>query len=156
VYRNILRNGPQPNEHLAGLLVHAKKVMNRQRHDKYKLYSLHAPEVECIGKGKVHKKYEFGCKVSIVTTSRGNWIIGACALHNNPFDGHTLKGALQQMKRRVGWEAENASCDKGYKGNPKQLGHTAVHLANRHKNTMKPGKWRWFKRRSTIEPVSAT
>ena len=74
-------------------------------------------------------------------------------MHNNPFDGHTLKGALQQVQRLVSWEAQNAYCDKGYKGNPKQLGNTAVHLATRRKTSMKPSEWRWFKRRSAIEPV---
>jgi IS5 family transposase len=117
------------------------------------LYSLHAPEVECIGKGKAHKKFEFGCKVSVATTSRDNWVVGVEALHNNPFDGHTLKGALEQVKRLVGWTAQNAYCDKGYKGNPKQLDDTTVHLANRRKSSMKPSEWRWFKRRSAIEPV---
>jgi len=153
VYRNILRNCPQPDEQLAELLANAKRILDQKRHDKNKLYSLHAPEVECIAKGKVHKKYEFGCKVSVVTTSRDNWIVGTCALHNNPFDGHTLRGALQQVKRLVGWEAENAYCDKGYKGNPKRLGNTVVHLATRRKKSMKPSEWRWFKRRSAIEPV---
>ena len=153
VYRNILRNCPQPDEQLAELLAKAKRLLMQQRHDKKKLYSLHAPEVECIGKGKVHKKYEFGCKVSVVTTSKDNWIVGIEALHNNPFDGHTLKGALKQMKRVVGWNAHNAYCDKGYKGNPKQLGKTNIHLANRRKSSMKLSEWRWFKRRSAIEPV---
>ena len=153
VYRNIVRNCPQPDEQLAELLVLARRLLLQQRSDKNKLYSLHAPEVECIGKGKAHKKYEFGCKVSVVTTSRDNWIIGIEALHNNPFDGHTLKGALKQMKRIVGWEADNAYVDKGYKGNPKQLGQTNIHLANRRKKSMKPSEWRWFKRRSAIEPV---
>lgn len=153
VYRNILRNCPQPDEELATLLANAKRILTQQRSDNNKLYSMHAPEVECIAKGKVHKKYEFGCKVSLVTTSKDNWIVGAEALHNNPFDGHTLKGALTQMKKLVGWEGENAYCDKGYKGNPKQLGNTAVHLANRRKSSMKPSEWTWFKRRSVIEPV---
>ena len=153
VYRNILRNCPQPDEQLADLLHSAKRLLMQQRHDKNKLYSLHAPEVECIGKGKVHKKYEFGCKVSVVTTSKDNWIVGIEALHDNPFDGHTLKGALKQMKRVVGWEAQNAYCDKGYKGNPRQLGETNIHLVNRRKSSMKPSEWRWFKRRSAIEPV---
>ena len=153
VYRNILRNCPQPDEQLAELLYNARRILHQQRHDKNKLYSLHAPEVECIAKGKAHKKYEFGCKVSVVTTSKDNWIVGAEALHNNPFDGHTLKGALKQMKQIVGWDAQNAYCDKGYKGNPKQLGSTTIHLANRRKRSMKPSEWRWFKRRSAIEPV---
>ena len=153
VYRNIQRNCPEPDEPLAALLASAKRLLLQQRSDKNKLYSLHAPEVECIAKGKAHKKFEFGCKVSVVTTSKDNWIIGVEALHNNPFDGHTLKGALKQMTRMVGWEADNAYVDKGYKGNPKHLGNTAVHLANRRKKSMKPSEWRWFKRRSAIEPV---
>jgi IS5 family transposase len=153
VYRNILRNCPQPDAELAELLHNAKRLLMQQRHDKNKLYSLHAPEVECIAKGKAHKKFEFGCKVSVATTSKDNWIVGVEALHNNPFDGHTLKGALKQVKRLVGWEPQNAYCDKGYKGNPKQLQGTAIHLANRRKSSMKPSEWRWFKRRSAIEPV---
>ncbi len=153
VYRNILRNGPQPDEQLAELLFNAQRLLTQKRDGKNKLYSLHAPEVECIGKGKAHKKFEFGCKVSVATTSKDNWIIGVEALHNNPFDGHTLRGALEQVERLVGWTAQNVYCDKGYKGNPKQLGETAVHLATRRKSSMKPSEWRWFKRRSAIEPV---
>jgi len=95
VYRNILRNCPEPDAELKERLHLAKRLLDQRRHDKNKLYSLHAPEVECIAKGKAHKKYEFGCKVSVATTSRDNWIIGVEALHNTPFDGHTLKGALQ-------------------------------------------------------------
>jgi transposase, IS5 family len=153
VYRDILRNCPQPDNQLAQLLHNAKRILTQQRQDKNKLYSLHAPEVECIGKGKAHKKFEFGCKVSVATTSNDNWIVGVEALHDNPFDGHTLKSALQQVRRLVGWEPQNVYCDKGYKGNPKQLDGTSVHLANRRKSSMKPSEWRWFKRRSAIEPV---
>ena len=153
VYRDILRKCPQPDEQLAELLANAKRILDQKRQDKNKLYSLHAPEVECIAKGKVHKKYEFGCKVSVVTTSKDNWILGVEALHNNPFDGHTLKGALEQMQRIVGWNARNVYCDKGYKGNSKQLGDTAIHLANRRKSSMPRSEWRWFKRRNAIEPV---
>jgi IS5 family transposase len=40
----------------------------RQNQRGLKVYSLHAPEVECIGKGKAHRPYEFGVKVSIATT----------------------------------------------------------------------------------------
>jgi len=153
VYRNILRNGSQPDPELAELLHLTQRLLAQKRGDKQKLYSLHAPEVECIAKGKAHKKYEFGCKVSVATTSKDNWIVGVEALHDNPFDGHTLQGALRQIKRLVGWEARNAYCDKGYKGNPKQHGGTTIHLANRRKSSMTPSEWRWFKRRAAIEPV---
>jgi IS5 family transposase len=92
--------------------------------------------------------------VSVVSISKDNWIVvGVEALLNNPFDGHTLQGALKQMKRIVGWEAANAYVDKGYRGNPKQLGKTHIHLANRRKKSMKPREWFWFKRRNAIEPV---
>ena len=107
--------------------------------------------MHCQGQG--HKKYEFGCKVSVVTTSKDNWVVGNEALHHNPIDGHTLKGALKQVWRLVGWEPQNAYCDKGYQGNPKQLGKTAIHLATRRKNSMKASEWRWFRRRNAIEPV---
>jgi IS5 family transposase len=153
VYRNILRNCPEPDTELSALLHMTQRLLAQKRHDKNKLYSLHAPEVECIAKGKAHKKYEFGCKVSVVTTSRDNWVVGIEALHANPFDGHTLKGALRQVLRLVGWNPQNAYCDKGYKGNPKRIGDTAIHLANRRKSSMKRSEWRWFQRRSAIEPV---
>jgi IS5 family transposase len=153
VYRNILRNCLEADAKLKELLLLAKRLLTQQRHDKNKLYSLHAPEVECIAKGKAHKKYEFGCKVSVVTTSQDNWVIGIEALHNNPFDGHTLKDALKQVTRLVGWKPQNAYCDRGYQGNPKKIGDTAIHLANRRKSSMKPSEWRWFRRRSAIEPV---
>lgn len=63
-----------------------------------KVYSLHEPEVECIAKGKVHKKYEFGCKASFVVTHKEGFILGSKALHGNPFDGHTLKEAIEQAE----------------------------------------------------------
>jgi IS5 family transposase len=72
--------------------------------------------MDCISKGKAHRKYEFGCKVSVVTISKDNWIVGAETLHNNPFDGHTQKGALKQARRLAGWDIQNAYCDKGTKG----------------------------------------
>ena len=68
----------------------SKRIYDQKRKDKNKIYSVHAPEVECIAKGKAHKKYEFGCKVSVAVTSKGGWFIGAKAFHGNPYDGHTL------------------------------------------------------------------
>jgi len=153
VIRDIRRQCPHPDDALAELLQRAERIHTQQRQDSHKLYSLHAPEVECIAKGKVHKKYEFGCKVSLVTTSQDNWIVGIQALHDNPFDGHTLKDALDQATRLTGWRPENAYCDRGYKGNPRTLATTQIHLASRRRSSMKPSEWHWFKRRNAIEPV---
>jgi len=153
VIRDIKRKCPQPDETLATMLARAERIWRQQRHDSHKLYSLHAPEVECIAKGKAHKKYEFGCKVSLVSTSKGNWIVGMQARHGNPFDGHTLKDALEQSERLTGWRAGHAYCDRGYKGAPKHLGDTAIHLASQEKRNVTLQEWRWFKRRSAIEPI---
>jgi len=53
---------------------------------------------ECIVKGKAHKQYEFGNKVSVVRTSTDNFCVGVKSFHGNPFDGHTLKAAIDQME----------------------------------------------------------
>ena len=153
VIRDIERKCKEPAPQLATMLVRAKRIFTQKRDDKNKLYSMQAPEVECIAKGKAHKKYEFGCKVSLVSTSKDNWIVGVQALHGNPYDGHTLKDALLQAEELTGWRPGNAYCDKGYKGEPKIIKNTAIHLANRKKKSMKPREWSWFKRRSAIEPI---
>jgi len=44
-----------------------------------------APKVECISKGKSHRKYEFGVKVGVATTNRDNFVVGMQALPGNPF-----------------------------------------------------------------------
>ena len=153
VIRDIERKCQEPDLLLATMLERAKRIFTQKQNDKNKLYSMQAPEVECIGKGKAHKKYEFGCKVSLVSTSKDNWIVGVQALHGNPYDGHTLKDALKQTEQLTGWRPDNAYCDRGYKGEPKTIGQTAIHLANRKKKSMKPREWAWFKRRSAIEPI---
>ena len=72
----------------------ANRLLAQQRHDKGKLYSLHAPEVECISKGKARRPYEFGVKVSVATTLRSNFVVASHALPGKPYDGHTLYGTL--------------------------------------------------------------
>ena len=72
--------------------------------------------MECISKGKAHKRYEFGCKVIVAATSRGGWFVGAIALHGNPYDGHTLKDALGQVQRVAGENPKHAFVDMDYRG----------------------------------------
>ena len=76
----------------------AQRILSQRRQDKDKIYSIHVPEVECISKGKAHKKYEFGCKVSVAATSRECFIVGMKAYHGNPYDGHTLNDAVLQTE----------------------------------------------------------
>jgi transposase, IS5 family len=153
VIRDIKRKCETPEGLLATMLERAQQIFSQKRNDKNKLYSMQAPEVECIAKGKAHKKYEFGCKVSLVSTSEDSWIIGAQAIHGNPYDGHTLKAALDQAESVTGWRPQHAYCDKGYKGAPAVLNKTEVHLANKKKKSMKASEWKWYRRRSAIEPI---
>jgi IS5 family transposase len=153
VIRDIQRKCPNPDKSLANLLALSSRLHTQKRQDKRKLYALHAPEVECIAKGKVHKRYEFGCKVSVATTSRDNWIVGIKALHQNPFDGHTLVGALEQVRRITGTNPAHAYCDKGYKGSDKLEKETRVQIGAKGWKRASRTARSWIKRRAAVEPV---
>ena len=153
VYRDIKRKEPEPDSELRRLLQLAERLQEQKRDSKHKLYSIHEPDVECISKGKAHKRYEFGNKVGMVTTSKKNWIVGIKAFHNNPYDGHTLKESIEQAERLTGWKIKEAYVDSGYRGHGYD-GDTEIHIVNfrtmkRLTRTVK----KWFKRRSAIEPV---
>jgi IS5 family transposase len=103
------------------LLMLSQRVLNQeQRQRGRKVYALHAPEVECIGKGKARAPYEFGCKVSVATPvtqpKGGQFVLHARALHGNPFDGHTLAAAVADVETISGVEVRRIHVDKGYRG----------------------------------------
>lgn len=152
VMRDLTRKAPGPDVELERLLALAERIYTQQRHDKNKVYSVHAPEVECIAKGKVHKKYEFGCKVGVVSTSKNNWIVGVQDYHGNPYDGHTLESAISQATRLSGWTPKEAFCDRGYRGHA-PLEATQVHLAGHRKKSLGRTLRKWIKRRAAIEPI---
>ena len=136
----------------------ADRLLSQKKGDKNKLYSLHAPEAECISKGKAHKKYEFGNKASFATTSREGFVVGAMGLHGNPFDGHTLKGQLEQTARLTGRKAEDLRCDVfvdlGYRGHGYD-GPARIHICGRGVKRGEEDKRlrRWRRRRAAVEPV---
>ncbi len=150
VIRDIERKCDTPDLELKELLEVGKRIYLQERHDKNKVYSVHAPEVECISKGKAHKRYEFGCKVSVAATSRGGWIVGAKAFHGNPYDGHTLTETLEQVER-ISRRPERAFVDKGYRGHGYD-GEVEVHVDKQRRGRTPKSLWRWMKRRSAIEP----
>ena len=151
VIRDIERNCPEPDLELKSLLEISTRIHQQQRTDKNKVYSVHEPSVECISKGKAHKRYEFGCKVSVAATSKGGWIVGAKAFHRNPYDGHTLADALKQVERIVG-SPEHAFVDMGYRGHGYK-GKTKVHVDKRRRGRTPRSLWRWMKRRAAVEPT---
>jgi len=151
VIRDIERAWPHPDDELKSLLETGARIFQQQRHDKNKIYSVHESQVECISKGKAHKRYEFGCKVSLAATSRGGWFVGAMAVPDNPYDGHTLKDALGQVTRVAGNPPEHAFVDMGYRGHG-YSGAVEVHVDKRHRGRIARSVWRWMKRRAAIEP----
>lgn len=124
------------------------QAINRKEPDK--IYSWHAPEVECIAKGKAHKKYEFGCKASIASTSASNFIVGAKAHHGRPYDGHTLAPVLTQIERLTGTKPDQAYVDLGYRGHG--VDGTEIIIA-RQKRGITPIKRKRQKRRNAVEPI---
>ena len=134
----------------AEALAKAQRVLAQRREDSNKLYSLHAPEVECICKGKAHKRYEFGNKVSVAATSREGFVIGVMGLHGAPYDGHTLRGAIAQAERIIGREITgDVFVDKGYRGHNYQ-GAATVYRSGMKR--LSEAQRRWLRRRSAIEP----
>ena len=153
VYRDIQRKAEQTDEQLTHLMQLAERLLEQQKTSKNKLYSIHAPEVECISKGKAHKRYEFGCKVSLATTSRSNWIVGIKALHKNPYDGHTLDQTIKKAESLTGMHIKNTYVDLGYRGH-NYRGSGQVHIVDSRKlKKLTRSVRNWFKRRSAIEPV---
>jgi IS5 family transposase len=129
----------------------------RQRRDdrgREKIYALHAPEVECIGKGKARARFEFGVKVSLAATNRitpgGQFVLGARALPGNPFDGHTLAAQIAQTERITGVRVERAYADRGYRGH--DADKARVFLSGQ-KRGVTPTIRREIRRRAAIEPV---
>lgn len=140
---------------LKTLLERAERIRTQQRHDKNKLYALHAPEVECIGKGKARKPYEFGVKVSLAVTHKQGLMVGARTFPGNPFDGHTLAQQLEQttnLLQDLGRTPKQAIVDLGYRG--VDADNPGVEIIHRGKyKTLTALQRRWLKRRQAIEPM---
>ena len=130
------------------------KVLRQSRNSRDKTYSLHEPEVQCISKGKEHKKYEFGNKASFIRSLSG--IILAAVSFRNEYDGHTIEATLQQTERMTGRRIENLAGDRGYRGT-KQVGTTRILIPQAPKDKdsyyQKRKKHKLFCKRAGIEPT---
>ncbi len=135
----------------------ARVLEQRQHQRRRKVYSLHAPEVECISKGKAHAPYEFGVKVSLATTLNrskgGQFALHAKALPGNPYDGHTLAKIIPDMEAMIGVELERILVDAGYRGHNAPLRHRFRIYTAGQKRRMTPAIKREMRRRAAIEPV---
>lgn len=149
--RDIERKHPEADLNLREKLQLSQRIINQRQKDKNKIYSLHAPEVECIGKGKAHKKYEFGCKVSLVTTCKEPWVLSINAMHGNPYDGHTLDTAINEAASNSGVRPEFACVDQGYRGKKHHPNNVEVIVSGKGK--LSPKLKKLSKGRQAIEPI---
>jgi len=136
-------------------LERAERIRTQQRTDKNKLYALHAPEVECIGKGKARKPYEFGVKSALVVSHQHGLMLGARTFPGNPYDGHILSAVLEQatiLTQDLAVKLKHIVVDLGFRG---------VDADNPDKTLIHRGKFkslsaqekRWLKRRQAVEPA---
>ena len=161
VIRDIARKidgAPALETAFARLMSLARRVRDQERGQRGpKVYSLHAPEVECIGKGKPHKPYEFGVKVSVATTLKrckgGQFVTHVQALPGNPYDGHTLAGVIPAIEGLLGNTIERVHTDAGYRGHNAPPEYKFKVYTAKQKRRVTPHIKREMRRRSAIEPV---
>ena len=161
VIRDIMRKiagNPRLRAIFARPLSLASQVRSqKQRQRGPKIDSLHAPEVACVGKGKAHRPYEFGVKVSVATTLNrskgGQFVAHVAALPGNPYDGHTLASIIPAITQQIGVSLTQVIADAGYRGhNAPSAPGLRVFTAGQKRGvtqTIKPA----LRRRAAVEPV---
>jgi IS5 family transposase len=159
LYRDVSRKiagDPALEAVFATVLERTAQILDQNPQDRGKLYALHAPEVECIGKGKARTRYEFGVKTSIATTNArakgGQFVVGARTLPGNPYDGHSLDAQIDQVERLTGQPVSRAYADRGYRGHGLERDGLEVILSHTRGITS-PTVRREMRRRNGIEPV---
>jgi len=147
-----------PNSKYAFDIEIFNRILAQKKDSKNKIYSVHEPDVQCISKGKEHKKYEFGNKVSIIYTQTTGVIIGALGFRN-PYDGHTIEPAIEQTQRLLGKATiKTLIGDRGYKGK-RQINDTTIEIpkpfSDRKQTQYQQNKLKkQFRRRAAIEPIN--
>lgn len=160
LYRDIARKTEgklaAKDAHLAMIMERVGRLMTQKPDDKNKLYALHAPEVECIGKGKARVRYEFGVKCTLAVTNAraagGQFIVGAKIVPGNPWDGNTLATQIDQVERLTGSQVHRAYVDRGYRGHKVRRAGLEV-IVSHTRNIASPTIRREMRRRNAIEPI---
>jgi len=154
VHRDVARRVDQLPEALRpqadNLLQRVQRILTQKTKDKNKLYALHAPEVECISKGKARNPYEFGVKVSVATTLKEGIVVGMRSMPGNPWDGHTLEETLEQVGILNDRQPKVVIVDKGYQG--VEVPNTQILRSGQRRGVTRTLR-KMIKRRSAIEPT---
>jgi transposase, IS5 family len=146
---------PKAASDLIMWLQRAERIRTQQRNDKNKLYALHAPEVECIGKGKARKPYEFGVKSAVVVSHKHGLMLGARTFPGNPYDGHILSAVLEQatnLMQEHAVQLKQIVVDLGFRGVDADNPDKEIIHRGKYKSLTSQQK-RWLRRRQAVEPA---
>ena len=116
VIRDVQRKAGEIDGELKHKVDIAQRLYDQRRDSKNKLYALHAPEVECLAKGKARTPYEFGVKVSVAVTAKEGLVVGMRSMPGNPYDGHTVDSQLEQVEHPHRHTPKIVLADRGYRG----------------------------------------
>ena len=156
IERQIAQSAQDIEQFVQDNLDKARRIIAQSQDRKHpnKLYSWHAEEAECISKGKARKPYEFGVKVGVISTLKGNLILGAKSFPNNPYDGHTLAAQIEQAISLSNANIKDVYADLGYRGRTVEKDNPDVNIKHRGKyNRLTDKEKRLLKRRQAIEPI---
>lgn len=150
VIRDVQRKGGEATGPLKDKLAIAQRLHAQQRDSKNKLYALHAPEVECLAKGKARTPYEFGVKVSLAVTAKEGLVVGMRSMPGSPYDGHTVDSQLEQVAILSGEVPKIVLADRGYRGVEPASG---ARLLISHTRRLPKRLKKLLKRRQVVEPM---
>lgn len=133
-----------------------QQVLNQEKSDKNKVYSLHKSFTACIAKGKAHKQYEFGNKVGLMINPKSLVILGIESFEGNPHDSKTIEPLLNQINKNLNYQPEEVIYDRGGRGIA-EINGVKVSTPKPPKKSdsqyQKRKKRKKFRRRAAIEPV---
>jgi transposase, IS5 family len=150
VIRDVQRKGGEISGALKAKIDIAQRLYEQRRDSKNKLYALHAPEVECIAKGKARTPYEFGVKTSVAVTAKEGLVVGMRSMPGNPYDGHTVDSQIEQIGILTGTTPKMALVDRGYRGVQASAG---TRLLVSHTRRLPKNLKKLLKRRQVVEPM---
>lgn len=150
VIRDVQRKGGDLSKAMRTKIDIAQRLYEQKRDSKNKLYALHAPEVECVAKGKARTPYEFGVKVSVAVTAKEGMVVGMRSMPGLPYDGHTVDSQLEQIEIVCGVMPKMALVDRGYRGVQASAG---TRLLVSHTRRLPKRLKQLLKRRQVVEPM---
>lgn len=128
-----------------------KRAAKQVRKLRTMLGCLHQPDTQCIAKGKIGRKYEFGHKVSVAVSATTNWVVAALGLPGNPYDGHTLRATLDKAQQNINLPIKEVYVDRGYKEHG--CDESIVTIDRERQGKLTRTIWKKLKHRAAIEPV---